>query len=347
MAGAVSWLFSDPVTPLDPGPAGARNFTKAAILERISPGYERRGGSIGKPLRQDNPCTSAKRSSPPPTPSSARCRCRRSIDQRGEPKSALQVILEEAAGAGVDEFCVVVCPGDETAYAAACGALRPRVRFVAQQERARLRPRDPVRPRVRRRPAVSPPGRRPPVRGAGDDRAARASWSTSPSRKARRCRPCSPPARASSRPTAPSAASSSAATARSTRSTRCSRSPRPPRPSSGSSCPGLRAGFYLCFFGMHVLGPEVLALLDADARRRPGPPARPLARAARARPRATLPRPVDRRAAVTTSARRYGLLFAQFALVARRPRPRTAMLTQLVELARRPRRPTMTRASST
>ena len=54
------------------------------------------------------------------------------MDQNGDPKSALQIVLEEAAGAGIEEFCVVVCPGDETAYAEACGALRPRVRFIAQ-----------------------------------------------------------------------------------------------------------------------------------------------------------------------------------------------------------------------
>jgi len=54
------------------------------------------------------------------------------IDQRGETKSALEIVLEEAAGAGIEEFCVIVCPGDETAYAEACGALRSRVRFIAQ-----------------------------------------------------------------------------------------------------------------------------------------------------------------------------------------------------------------------
>lgn len=42
------------------------------------------------------------------------------MDQNGEPKSALQIVIEEAAGAGIEEFCVVVCPGDETAYAEAC-----------------------------------------------------------------------------------------------------------------------------------------------------------------------------------------------------------------------------------
>ena len=45
------------------------------------------------------------------------------MDQNGDPKSALQIVLEEAAGAGIEEFCVVVCPGDETAYAAAIEAL--------------------------------------------------------------------------------------------------------------------------------------------------------------------------------------------------------------------------------
>jgi len=44
------------------------------------------------------------------------------IDQQGESKSALQIVLEEAAAAGVEEFCVVVCPGDESAYSAASGA---------------------------------------------------------------------------------------------------------------------------------------------------------------------------------------------------------------------------------
>ena len=56
------------------------------------------------------------------------------IDQQGESKSALQIVLEEAAGAGVEEFGVVVCPGDESAYAAASGVLRDRVRFIAQRD---------------------------------------------------------------------------------------------------------------------------------------------------------------------------------------------------------------------
>ena len=56
------------------------------------------------------------------------------VDRDGESKSALQIILEEAASAGIEEFGVVVCPGDEVSYAAACGPLRPQVRFLPQPE---------------------------------------------------------------------------------------------------------------------------------------------------------------------------------------------------------------------
>ena len=54
------------------------------------------------------------------------------MDRDGESKTALQIILEEAASAGIEEFCVVICPGDEEAYGAACGPLRSRVQFVPQ-----------------------------------------------------------------------------------------------------------------------------------------------------------------------------------------------------------------------
>jgi UTP--glucose-1-phosphate uridylyltransferase len=54
------------------------------------------------------------------------------VDRDGEPKSALQIVLAEAAEAGIEEFGLIVCPGDETAYAAACGPFQPRVRFIPQ-----------------------------------------------------------------------------------------------------------------------------------------------------------------------------------------------------------------------
>lgn len=56
------------------------------------------------------------------------------VDRDGEPKTALQIVLAEAAAAGIEEFGVIVCPGDEAAYAAAAGPFRPRVRFIPQAD---------------------------------------------------------------------------------------------------------------------------------------------------------------------------------------------------------------------
>ena len=43
------------------------------------------------------------------------------IDGEGTKRSALEIILREAAGAGIEEFCIVVCPGDEESYTKAWG----------------------------------------------------------------------------------------------------------------------------------------------------------------------------------------------------------------------------------
>ena len=56
------------------------------------------------------------------------------IDGEGTKRSALEIILREAAGAGIEEFCIVVCPGDEEAYTQACGELSSRVKFAVQTE---------------------------------------------------------------------------------------------------------------------------------------------------------------------------------------------------------------------
>jgi UTP--glucose-1-phosphate uridylyltransferase len=55
------------------------------------------------------------------------------VDRDGVQKTALQIILEEAAAAGVENVCVVVCPGDQAAYAAAAGARAEMLSFVEQR----------------------------------------------------------------------------------------------------------------------------------------------------------------------------------------------------------------------
>ncbi len=56
------------------------------------------------------------------------------VDRDGTPKSVLRVLVEEALKAGVEDICVVVCPGDETAYAEAVGDRAGHLAFVPQVE---------------------------------------------------------------------------------------------------------------------------------------------------------------------------------------------------------------------
>lgn len=56
------------------------------------------------------------------------------IDRDGLEKSVLSILIEEVVGAGIDEICVVVRPGDEKPYADVCGEHAQRLHFVAQQE---------------------------------------------------------------------------------------------------------------------------------------------------------------------------------------------------------------------
>lgn len=56
------------------------------------------------------------------------------IDRDGQQKSVLRIIIEEVLRAGVEEIGVVVCPGDEEAYRAACGDHAGRLHFIQQAE---------------------------------------------------------------------------------------------------------------------------------------------------------------------------------------------------------------------
>jgi UTP--glucose-1-phosphate uridylyltransferase len=58
------------------------------------------------------------------------------IDRDGQQKSVLTILLEEIVRARIDEICVVVLPGDEVPYAQVAGEHAGRLRFVAQTEPA-------------------------------------------------------------------------------------------------------------------------------------------------------------------------------------------------------------------
>jgi UTP--glucose-1-phosphate uridylyltransferase len=56
------------------------------------------------------------------------------IDRDGVEKPILRIILEEVLSADIERACVVIAPGDEAVYAQAAGDLVSMVRFVEQSE---------------------------------------------------------------------------------------------------------------------------------------------------------------------------------------------------------------------
>jgi UTP--glucose-1-phosphate uridylyltransferase len=251
------------------------------------------------------------------------------IDQTGESKSALQVVLEEAAGAGIEEFGVIVCPGDEAAYAEASGALRSRVRFIVQDT-----PRGYGHAVLCGRSFV---GDEPFLHLVGDHLHV-AQANTSCARQLIDIAMVQNAPVSAVQPTRESQLTYFGAVGG-----RLVGGDRPlyhveavlekPTPTVAEQqliVPGLRAGFYLCFFGMHVLGPEIFALLEEQQRNVPD---RPLGLSPALHTLAGRRRYL----AFTVAGRRfdigapYGLLFAQLAL-SLSGRDRDRVLTQLVEL---------------
>jgi len=54
------------------------------------------------------------------------------VDCDGVQKSALRIIIEESISAGIEDICIVICPGDQTAYKAAAGKVPGKLQFVEQ-----------------------------------------------------------------------------------------------------------------------------------------------------------------------------------------------------------------------
>ncbi|QDT01643.1 UTP--glucose-1-phosphate uridylyltransferase [Rubripirellula lacrimiformis] len=58
------------------------------------------------------------------------------VDASGDEKTALQLIIEETVAAGIEEICLVIKPGDREAYQSAAGGLLRSLNFVEQPESA-------------------------------------------------------------------------------------------------------------------------------------------------------------------------------------------------------------------
>lgn len=185
------------------------------------------------------------------------------VDGNGQTKSALAIIVEESLQAGIEDICVVISPGDQDAYCAAAGPHGRVLKFVEQ-----TRPLGYGHAVWCAREFI---GASPFLLLVGDHLYL--------SRAAKRC---------AQQLVETGAAEACAVSA--VQATHESKLPyygtvggrlagahkglyvvsdvvEKPTPTEAEQkliVPGLRAGYYLCFFGMHVLTPRVMTLLGEE-----------------------------------------------------------------------------------
>ncbi len=190
------------------------------------------------------------------------------IDRDGVQKSVLAILLQEAWEAHVEDCCVVVCPGDEEAFRAAAGEHADRLAFVTQDE-----PRGYghavycARDFVREQPFLHMIGDHIYISDTGSSCAAQLV-------AAAEANACAVSGVQPTRETLlPLFGAVGAQRVKGTQDLflvdQVIEKPTPTQAEQTLLVPGLRTGHYLCFFGMHILTPLVMELLErrlADAR---------------------------------------------------------------------------------
>lgn len=185
------------------------------------------------------------------------------VDRDGTTKTALQIIVEEVLETGVDEICVVVCPGDQQAYTNAAGQYGRRLEFIEQPE--------PLgyghavwcaREFVGNAPFLLLVGDHLYL-SSGGKRCAQQLVEVANAHK------CSVSAvQATHESKLPYYGAVGGQLVPGTKGlylvSHVLEKPTPTEAEQRLIVPGLRAGYYLCFFGMHVLTPTVMKLLDAE-----------------------------------------------------------------------------------
>lgn len=184
-------------------------------------------------------------------------------DRDGQPKSALTILIEEVLKAGVAEICVVVCPGDEPAYRAAAGALGSRLTFVEQPA--------PLGYGHAVWCAHAFTGGQPFLLLVGDHLylshgAKGCAQQLVETAAAEACAASAVQATHESKLPYYGAVGGQLVANRTGlyEISQVIEKPTPTEAEQKLIVPGLRAGHYLCFFGMHVLTPAVMEMLGAD-----------------------------------------------------------------------------------
>lgn len=249
------------------------------------------------------------------------------IDRDGDQKSVLGIIVEEALRAGAEHICVVVCPGDEGAYRSAAGEHADRLQFVSQEEaRGYGHALYCANDFVAGEPFLHMVGDHIYLNDAEESCAQQLveiaiSQSCSVSG-----------VQATRESQLPYFGAVGGQRVRGTQDLYAVESVREkPTPTEAEQTllvPGLRAGHYLCFFGMHILTPMVMELLGRQVAARGGVSLSPVLAELARHERYLALETHGRRYAVDA---RYGLLTAQLAL-ALSGRDRDEVLSTLCEM---------------
>ncbi|MGA2144663.1 MAG: sugar phosphate nucleotidyltransferase [Bryobacteraceae bacterium] len=251
------------------------------------------------------------------------------IDRDGAEKSVLSILIEQSLAAGAEEIAVVVWPGDESRYAQAAGPHASAVRFIPQPE-----------PRGYGHAihcASSFTGSDPFLHMVGDHLYVSAAPKPSAERlvelaRAERCSVSGVQATRESLLARYGTVGGRRFAQRSDlyRVDTVIEKPTPTEAEQRLLVPGIRAGYYLCFFGIHVLTPAVMEILGRMLAAASGTPVTltdALAELARQ----------EQYLAVEDDGRRYdlgspyGLFIAQLALALNGP-DRSQVLSQVLEL---------------
>ena len=185
------------------------------------------------------------------------------VDRDGTPKTALQILIEEVLQAGIEEIVIVVTPGDIPAFTQAAGAFAPRLRFVEQSH--------PLGYGHAVWSARESLGNAPFLLLVGDhlyvssaaDRCAKQLISVARSES---CAVSAVQATHESKLPLYGAVGGRLEAGRRGlyQVSEILEKPSPTEAEQRLIVPGLRAGHYLCFFGMHVLPPAIITLLGEE-----------------------------------------------------------------------------------
>lgn len=265
------------------------------------------------------------------------------VDRDGLTKTALAILIEEALSAGITEVGVVIHPGDEAAYRAAAGSHSRALVFIEQP--APLGYGHAVwcaRQFARSEPFLLLVGDHLCISHAARSCAAQLAAAAA----AEKCAVSAVQATHESKLPYYGAVGGHLVASRSGvyEISTVLEKPTPTVAEQKLIVPGLRAGHYLCFFGMHVLPPLVMEMLDAAvtaAGAQGGVALSPALAALAQRERYLAVELQGRRYDIGA---RYGLLTTQLAL-ALEGRDRDEVLSGLVELLAATRHPAQSNPS--